>query len=183
MDHGKLIFHSKMINSENFILIQGAHAICCDNRPLIWGHGGWPIFHLPIRSKIQFMLKILQGIYSYLKIDPNARSSELGFHWFEMAKGIVANKKNISDLIRAFVCHYSRLTDRLIYLSVSDLIKENWKPISIFGANQHQPIQYNYDRIKLFVDDLMNDFEDQHITQIGKMVLEEMNRPFEYEIF
>jgi hypothetical protein len=79
-DHGKLIFHSKMVNSENFILAQGAHAISCDNRSVMWGYGGWPILHLPIRSKIQFMLKILQGIYSYLKIDPAARSSELGYH-------------------------------------------------------------------------------------------------------
>jgi hypothetical protein len=173
LNHGKMMFKSELTQRPDFHVMQGAHGICVNG--FLWqeSHLQWPINHIPIRSELQFLIKIFQGTYSYLQMNADKKKSKnLGFHWFEMADNLVAQKCSVGDLVRSFVEFYSLKDRQYRGRSIEDLIFSGWRNqtpfVGVKGTDMSVPPTTSTEN---FVSQVMSSMGDRHIQIIGKRIL------------
>ena len=81
----------------------------------------FPIFHVPVRSADQILLKLNQGVLAYQKIGPT-RDAGQGTHWYQM-KEATASTTLSKDHLNAMAMNYSEPKDGLSPVSHDGLAK------------------------------------------------------------
>jgi|GEM_PF-5468979 len=148
---GKVLFHSDSISNENFKITQGAHNILGKYNKKVNTNLSWELYHIPIRSRAQFLIKIYQGVLSYEKMNINFKKNKMGFHWFRMFNLLLDSNGDIDDLIRGYVAKYSRDV-KIKELKLDFLLKQNWTLLLDFSLNQVNDQNPNYENLKKFIE-------------------------------
>ena len=83
--YGKVAFRTSVLEDENVWLAQGNHTLLNhkDGVALPAHFTDMPLYHIPVRSKKQFTLKLNQGVSSYKALGQDRDKLE-GSHWFKI---------------------------------------------------------------------------------------------------
>lgn len=142
--HHKIAFQPRLIPLGEYVVAQGNHALLVGkgHRRPFPAEEAFPIYHLPIRTKLQLRDKIRHGVESYRKMGVD-RGENLGFHW-----------DDINRLMET-----SGLTDDLM----ADMISRYGEPmVPPYGKSINAMVQEGYAEIRLDIcaDDLQIGFPD-----------------------
>ncbi len=118
----KIALQPSRVPLERVIVAQGNHSLIetTNGVPVTDFDADFPIYHLPIRSVDQLMLKLNQGVLAYQKIG-QSRDSAQGTHWYQMKEATASETLSVPHL-NAMAMDYSEQKDRTIPVSSHDLI-------------------------------------------------------------
>lgn len=135
--YNKIALQPRLLADKKFRIAQGNHSIECDiaTASTIKAAVGFEIYHFPVRTKVQLMSKLENGLASYNDMGDKRKESD-GFHWFEMNK--IINESGFSfDLFSGFIVHYAEPLDSIKKYQPSDLEKNGYDKINFkFFANE-----------------------------------------------
>lgn len=127
--HCKIAFQPSLIPLDDYIVAQGNHALLtgqkfCQKLP---AEKAFPIYHVPIRTKLQLHEKILQGVESY-KCMGSDRAANLGFHWDEINR--IIEKNSLTDgLLGGVAARYGEPLSPPYERSLDELRKNGYSEI------------------------------------------------------
>jgi len=85
-DYKKIALNLSKLENTDIQISQGAHSVLDKvGDEIDSGEPRYSIFHFPVRSADQFVLKLSQGVASY-RLRKGKKSELQGFHWFQMHK-------------------------------------------------------------------------------------------------
>ncbi|MBN2323427.1 MAG: class I SAM-dependent methyltransferase [Spirochaetes bacterium] len=140
----KICFHAGAILNEGLQISQGNHEVRSPEGKQL-SHDRYvsagEMFHMPLRSLSQFVLKLLQGTIAYQSLPDSRRDPLQGFHWFRMARAI-ADFGHVSEgHLRDVALHYGEpeygiIEDTSIYRMVDygwscGILPVNNKPLDV----------------------------------------------------
>lgn len=119
----KIAYQPQLLPVNNYIIAQGNHAIlACDNGGEIHSQSAFNVYHIPVRTKVQFGFKIHQGTAAY-SIMSEARNKTLGAHWFDISEYI--EKYGMTDeFLNGLAYGYGQTIDvNNVKIAKEDLLK------------------------------------------------------------
>jgi len=171
--YGKLMFHSSITTNDGFVVHQGAHGINVSGKSITISNKQWPILHLPIRSELQFTLKLFQGVNAYIETNnKDSTKAKLGFHWFKMAEEILLDRNATFDIMRSYIFHYGKSNVQTPKLSIGQLKARGWNLNSPFTMTPvFSSSKINYSETIKFINTTISNNTNEHIRVLGKRLL------------
>ncbi|MBU4524558.1 MAG: glycosyltransferase family 2 protein [Desulfomicrobium sp.] len=92
----KIAFQPNLIPLKSYRIAQGNHALLIgkSDHQYYPAKNGFPIYHLPVRTRRQMIDKIHQGVNAYRKMGQHRNASQ-GIHWDEIA--CLVNNENLAE--------------------------------------------------------------------------------------
>lgn len=117
----KIGFQPSRVNRDRVWISQGNHSLQsvrngCDLEAV---PAGFSLIHLPVRSRNQILLKLNQGVLSYLQLNKGREKLE-GSHWFRLQKAL-KNKTVTDELLNSVVATYGEQGQDLAPMTTQNL--------------------------------------------------------------
>jgi hypothetical protein len=123
----KIAFQPSTIDRSRVWIAQGNHALHAlrNGNELDAVQVDFPVIHLPVRSRNQFLLKLNQGVLSYLQLGRGREKIE-GSHWFRLQ--ISLKDRAITDeILNAVVAGYGEEDRELTPVPVQNLLARGYR--------------------------------------------------------
>ena len=127
---GRVPLHRTVVAQGNHGLIETANGL-----ELPAFQVDFPLYHLPVRSTDQMMLKLNQGVLAYQKIG-QSRDAGQGTHWAQM-KAATFNQPLAADLLNAMAMKYSEDKDQIVPTPHADLLKQGYQSETFCPVRHH----------------------------------------------
>ncbi|MDA9865427.1 class I SAM-dependent methyltransferase [bacterium] len=123
----KIAFQPGRVPLHRTVVAQGNHSLTetLNGLELPAFEVDFPLYHLPVRSADQLLLKLNQGVLSYQKIG-QSRDAGQGTHWYQM-KQATADQSLSAEHLNAMAVDYSEDKDRIVPVSRDELQKMGFR--------------------------------------------------------
>jgi glycosyltransferase involved in cell wall biosynthesis len=159
---GKIAFRPKLFKDGDFYLEQGNHALVV-NGSRQDAKDAFELLHIPVRSFTQLSKKIHDGVAAYQLMSESGTT--VGFHWFEIAKYINANKIG-QDELNGIIYRYSE-NDKTIRSINKATLYSNGYTNYFLNISTLSPVSVSEHIFKSLVSEGMDSVEkSQAITQL-----------------
>lgn len=117
----KIAFQPSRINRYRTWISQGNHSVQSvrNGCELETVRTDFPLIHLPVRSRNQILLKLNQGVLSYLQLEQGREKLE-GSHWFRLQK-VLKDRAVTDELLNSVVSTYGEQDQDLVPVTTQSL--------------------------------------------------------------
>ncbi|WP_177219785.1 glycosyltransferase family 2 protein [Nitrosospira multiformis] len=140
----KIAFQPNLISIKDFFIAQGNHALFAGTRSSKVKYpakNGFPIYHLPIRTKTQLREKILQGVEAYRQMGGNRRG-KIGSHWYDIYRIMEANSLT-NELMAGIAAKYSSELEPPYERSLDELRENGYGELKMEICVSEAAISFN----------------------------------------
>lgn len=141
--HCKIAFQPNLIPLDDYVVAQGNHALlvgadCAQTFP---AEQSFPIYHLPIRTKLQLRNKILHGIESYRSMGKN-RVEGVGVHWDEINQ-IMEMYGLTDELMAGMIIRYGEPMKPPYVKTLKEMMEEGYTVMCMNVSYSRLPIVFD----------------------------------------